>query len=263
MNPFYFGTAERRLFGIYEAARRLPVRGAVVLCHPWGSEYIHAHRSMRQLSKTLMIAGFHTLRFDYSGTGDSAGEMTAASLHDWETDIQLAVDELRETTNAASIVLIGLRLGATLAAHVAAAAVTPTKSLVLWDPVLCGENYVNELLRGYQAGWGEREMPRGRPASFGGGHEIRGFPLTERMALELRTVDLAALAPALPARTLVVISQATQCQAGLSALELRDQSSSAVEFIESQPAWIEWPLGHPRAGTVPVGIIQRIVEWLS
>src|SRR3954451_13983708 len=76
MTPLFFGSRARRLFGIYEPGRsgsRVP--RAAVLCHPWGQEYIRAHRSMRRLANMLSATGRDTLRFDYFGTGDSAGDM--------------------------------------------------------------------------------------------------------------------------------------------------------------------------------------------
>ena len=97
---FYFGAQERRLLGIYEAARHARANRAVVLCHPWGAEYIHGYRAMRQLAKMLTANGIHTLRFDYFGTGDSAGSTTAGDLSGWETDIQSAIEELKDTTGA-------------------------------------------------------------------------------------------------------------------------------------------------------------------
>ncbi len=50
---------------------RLPK--SIVLCHPWGQEYLRAHRSMRQLGNLLAAAGHHVFRLDYFGTGDSGG----------------------------------------------------------------------------------------------------------------------------------------------------------------------------------------------
>ena len=41
MNPYYFGSRDRRLFGIHEAAQRSSASRGVVLCHPWGPEYIY------------------------------------------------------------------------------------------------------------------------------------------------------------------------------------------------------------------------------
>ena len=46
-----------------------------MLCYPWGSEYIYAHRSLRLLAQRRAAAGIHTLRFDYFGTGDSDGDI--------------------------------------------------------------------------------------------------------------------------------------------------------------------------------------------
>ncbi len=145
MNPYYFGTQERRLFGIYEAAQRSFANRGVVLCHPWGGEYIHAYRSMRQLSKMLSAAGFHTLRFDYFGTGDSDGDTVAGDLRGWETDIQAAVDELKDTTDSTRVSLVGLRLGATLAASLGARVGAEINSLVLWDPIVSGIEYLAEM----------------------------------------------------------------------------------------------------------------------
>ena len=81
MTPLYFGERTRRLFGVYTPAHAAgrPARG-VVLCHPWGQEYLHAHRSLRKLGDLLAAAGFDVLRFDYFGTGDSAGDLPEASL---------------------------------------------------------------------------------------------------------------------------------------------------------------------------------------
>lgn len=263
MNPFYFGTDERRLFGVYEAARPTTARHAVVLCHPWGTEYIHAYRAMRQLAKMLTAKGIHTLRFDYFGTGDSGGDTTACDLLGWETDVQSAIEELKDTAGTTVISLIGLRLGAALAASVAVRLGAEVDSLVLWDPVVSGTEHLAELHDAARTGWLAPRPAMARPAGEGGGHEIMGFPLAEAMATAFRRIDLEALAPALPDRTLIVASQLVGSHAGLQRALDRRQVPLAIERVVSPPGWIEWPLGHPLAGTVPVKVLQRIVEWLA
>src|ERR1700722_5596148 len=137
MSPFFFGTSERRIFGVYEpAASGTSGKRAAVFCYPWGSEYIYAHRTIRQLAVRLSTAGFHTLRFDFFGTGDSAGDLTDADLAGWETDVESAMEEIRDISGMAQITLIGLRLGATIAASVAARLSRKVDSLVLWDPIV-------------------------------------------------------------------------------------------------------------------------------
>ena len=68
----------------------------------------------------LAARGVHSLRFDYFGTGDSAGETTEADLKGWCGDIETAIDELTHMTGCRRVILIGMRLGGTLAAEVAA-----------------------------------------------------------------------------------------------------------------------------------------------
>lgn len=263
MNPFYFGTNERRLLGVYEAARRSKASRAVVLCHPWGGEYIHAYRAMRQLAKMLTANDIHTLRFDYFGTGDSAGSTTAGDIRGWEIDIQSAIEELQDTTGVARVSLVGLRLGATLAANVAVRMSPLVNSLVLWDPVASGAEYLTELHRGARGGWFLLKSAVARPAADGGGHEIMGFPLTESVTEDIRRIDLAALAPALPQRTLVVVSQPLRSHESLRRALDRRQAPITIEHIDCPAGWIEWPIYHPLAGTVPVKILQRIAEWLA
>ena len=81
MNPFYFGDSSRRLFGIYHPPKgQSPRSHGIVLCCPFGQEYMRSHRAFRQLANLLSRRGFHVFRFDYHGTGDSDGESTEASV---------------------------------------------------------------------------------------------------------------------------------------------------------------------------------------
>ena len=138
MNPFYFGTSERPLFGVYHPARSQQARDAgVVLCHPFGWEYMRTHRAFRQLAGRLTDVGFPVLRFDYSGTGDSAGDGREASLGQWLDDLSAAIDEIEDTAGVRRVSLIGLRLGAALAAR-AATTRPDLDRLILWNPVVTG-----------------------------------------------------------------------------------------------------------------------------
>lgn len=264
MTPFFFGSGSRRLFGLYTPARVGAVGNrAVVLCPGWGQEYLCAHRSMRQLANMLNAAGFHVLRFDYFGTGDSAGDMLQADLGGWERDIDTAIDELKDTCGAVRITLVGLRLGGTLAARVAARRATDVDALVLWDPVVDGREYIAELM---QAGKQEAEVlgrSIDRAAERGGGHEVLGFPLTGIMAADFGQIDLVAQIGSVRARTAVVVSRTLSSHSRLAeALASHPgQPARAIELIDSQAAWINDD--EEGAGAVPVRILQRIVQWLA
>lgn len=245
--PFYFGTGSRRLFGIYSAGSARPVR-AVVLCHPWGQEYLHAHRSVRHLATLLTRAGIHVLRFDYFGTGDSAGDMADADLKGWQSDIDMAIEELKDTSGAQRVGLVGLRLGATLAAQAAARHKRDIDKLVLWDPIAKGDAYLEEL----------RALENARVARYGaaqreyGGERFLGFDMVDRLVNEIRDIDLATSLPKVTADALVVASQDSASYAGLGV---------GVEQHRANPVWLE--VTGAGAGAVPVDLLQRIAGWLT
>jgi alpha/beta superfamily hydrolase len=244
VNPFFFGTRERRLFGLYTPGRGGPGARAAVLCHPWGQEYLRAHRSVRHLATLLSRAGVHVLRFDYLGTGDSAGDLTDGDLAGWQRDVEHAIDELQETAGVARVGLVGLRLGAAIAAGVAARRRDAVDRLVLWDPVVDGAEYADDLSREATA-----------HADRDGTVEVSGFLLTRRMESEIRALDLVALAPALPERTLVVASEPLPSHGSLRvALQGRE-----FEEVASPAPWLEDR--STGVGAIPVPVLHAIARW--
>jgi pimeloyl-ACP methyl ester carboxylesterase len=139
VNLLSIGTAQRRLFAIHEPAAAAPRIRAAVLCQPLGTEYTYAHRSMRQLAVRLAMSGFHTLRFDYYGTGDSAGTESQIDPAGCQGDVESAIEALADIAGTARVTLIGLRAGANIAAHVAARRAADIEALVLWDPLVAAD----------------------------------------------------------------------------------------------------------------------------
>ena len=256
MSPFFFGQSSRRLFGLYTPARAVggKQRG-IVLCHPWGQEYLRAHRSMCRLGNMLADTGHHVLRFDYFGTGDSAGDMTEASLAGWQSDVQTAIDELKDMAGLNRVSLLGLRLGATLAAQAAAQRRKDVDAVVLWDPVVSGRDYLAELCE-----TDEQVLPRA--AQAGGGLELLGFPMIDALTRQVAALDLASHVAGLPARSVVVVSAPLPSHTGLrAALQQAGDGRIFLEAVAGLPAWLEDR--DSGAGAVPVRVLQRIVEWLG
>jgi pimeloyl-ACP methyl ester carboxylesterase len=216
---------------------------------------------MRQLAVRLAAAGFHTLRFDFFGTGDSAGEMIDADLGGWETDTELAMEELCDIVGTTRVTLIGLRLGATVAATVAARRPGAVDALVLWDPVMSGPDYLRHLESLDAPPPGPR--PDRRPAISPAGQtlEIRGFPLTAAMRRDLQSIALDALLAAPVTRTLMLVSERRPSHESLLAAPAGQGAGSlAVEFMTAVCPWVEDPSS---MGVMPVEVIQRIVKWME
>ena len=139
--PRHFGP-RGELFGVYHAVAA-PAAKAVLLCPPLGQEQARSHRLYRQLAHALATAGIPALRFDYFGSGDSAGE---SGERDWNrclADATTAAAELRRLSGCAQVVGFGARLGGSVTLEVAEAA--SFSELILWDPVLDGEAMVARL----------------------------------------------------------------------------------------------------------------------
>ena len=83
-------------------------------------------------------------------------------------------------------------------------------------------------------------------------------------ALSAQVVDAIHGAPDLLAfgADAAVLDRIETLSARVDALDRR-QAPFAIEHIDCPAGWIEWPVYHPLAGTVPVKILQRIVEWLA
>src|ERR1044071_4528450 len=112
MDPHFFGRSERQLFGIYHSPRGKERQHGIVLCPPAPQEYMWSHMAYRKLAGLLARDGFHVLRFDYYGTGDSAGESREGTLAEWRENLVAAVKDLEECSGVAKVSLLGFRLGA-------------------------------------------------------------------------------------------------------------------------------------------------------
>jgi alpha/beta superfamily hydrolase len=145
MEPLYFGESSSPLYGVYHAPNtKVYSERAVLLCYPGGHEYMRIHRAYRQLASQLNKIGCHTFRFDYFGEGDSAGNHHEIKMERWVADVHSAVKELQALSNVRYVDIIGLRLGALVAAEVASE-LKHIKRLVLWEPMLSGQQFIDEM----------------------------------------------------------------------------------------------------------------------
>ncbi len=188
MEPALFG--DPPLFGLFHPAAAGSARGhGVLICPPIAYEHIRAHRALRNLAVQLSRAGFDALRFDYFGVGDSSGTSEEARVARWHGDVATAADELRSLAGAMAISVIGVRLGATLAAS---AAQLQTDHLILWDPIVDGRAWVQRLERMHQALLGDLKYFQ-RPRRESPNDGLLGFAFTPDLRSDLAQLDLQHL----------------------------------------------------------------------
>lgn len=245
MSGFFFGPPQRQLFGYFHDGGYAADRAAL-LCPPWGIEYENSHRAMRMLAQRLADAGHHVLRFDYSGTGDSWGETTAADLDRWQEDVALAIRELQTRSGCTEVCLVGLRLGA----HVAATAVgrrAPVSSVVLWDPVVDGMAWTDEVAS---------RCDPARP--FGEFIECGNRLVSTRFFEQLTGLDRSVWNALGHAPALVIT---TGPRTDETVVRVLPQSRGHIEIahVEDATPWLEelsiWQ------GMLPTKVLRRIVDW--
>ena len=226
-----------------------PRDAVAVVCGPIGSEYTRSHRSLRHLADRLARAGIPAMRFDYHGTGNSPGtDLDPARVASWLANIRDAATEARRWSGREKVILLGVRLGGTLAA-MASAEVDP-EGLVLWNAPPKGKPYVREL----QA----IAMTAARAAETEGALEAAGYVLTAETLAALREVDLGKAA--IRTRHALVVTRddlATDAALAdrLSALGIDTRS-------EAMPGWNGMMADHQHT-IVPDEALERIVARVA
>ncbi len=274
--PFIFARADMPLFGMLHRPVGTPRLG-LVTCHPFAEEKLWSHRVFVSMARALAANGIAVLRFDFTGAGDSGGTTTDASLDVYLQDLAAAVGELeRRIPGLERIGLVGLRLGASVAALLAERAQTDDRlarlrgaPLVLWDPVVDGEAHFQELLRinlsTQLAVYGKvretreqlQERIRAGETVNVDGYEI-GKPLFESCALpKLLNADPKNHAgPALVLQ--IAANDKTPERADLAALAGAYRAGSLARAIE-QPFWREIKPFYGRAANLQ----QATLSWLE
>jgi len=175
-----------------------PAGRALVFCHPFAEEKKCAHRTMVETARACAGAGWAVLRFDLRGCGDSPGEFGQFDLDDWRADVAAALDRARREAGVEAVGLLGLRLGATLAAEVAEQR-SDTACLVLWEPIVDGERYITQNLRRSiikammtrHEGGGDAEGAAREAHALGEGTvDFDGYQVPERLREQIAAIDL-------------------------------------------------------------------------
>ncbi|MBV1882888.1 MAG: alpha/beta hydrolase [Pseudomonadales bacterium] len=254
MNPFFFGSSAQPLYGVHHPHKAQQMRQeSVLLCPPFGQEYMRSHRAYRQLAMLLAMQGYSVMRFDYRGTGDSSGEIENATVEGWLEDIDVAVEELKETACVDKVNVVGLRLGALLAAA-ASTGKSQIHKLVLWDPVISGTRYDEELQKAMQMEGASvcNRVDENETLHF------NGFPLVKKLRQELGTLDLLDLNPKAD-KVFNVISQEND-----SSRILKNAWNRKTNYTyELAPAPGDWNYVDEFGGILlPQPVIQAIVNWM-
>jgi len=250
-SAIFFGSPTEPLFGLSYAPGGDTIRQhGVVLCAPIGWEYMRTHWALRRVARALADDGFHVLRFDYFGTGDSSGATGTGSIDRWLADIATAADEVGELAHSRDLSIVGIRLGASLAAL--SAADLGIEQLILWDPIVSGRDHLTVLEAMHAEMMAGRKGPA--PTSETVGEELLGFPYPPALREELDRLDLTTIRWAAQQTHLL----ASHPRSDLQALSDRADGGVVYEEIPDAGAWDD--LDSTQTSLLPAAIPVRIRE---
>lgn len=251
--PIVFQAAGRSCFGWFHAAR-LPARGmGVLLCRPLGYEALCSYRTYKLLALQLADAGFDVVSFDYDGTGDSAGgDADPGRVPAWIDSTVAAAGELKRLAGVSRLALVGLRLGAIIAAQ-AAARLGGVESLVLWAPCASGRALARELraASAYRA--------TGASALESSGIEALGCLYTDETLNAMKALDCERV-DAAPSRRALVIGRDDMPVEGTLPARYRE--------LGIETTYAVWPgykgmMAEPHEAALEPDTLASIVDWLA
>ena len=231
-----------------------PIGGAspsgVLIVPPLGYEYWSSHAALRELATRLSAQGHIVLRLDFTGTGDSTGDLEDVdSLAIWRTDILAGAETMRRL-GASTITLVGLRLGASLALAVADDA--SADKVVAWVPIQSGRRYVKEVHLLSQ------DAPEGVTLGGPGARFFAGSVFRRALMDDLAALSLASVVTR--GRVLIIDRNDRK-----SNDELVDHLRCAGTIVDQAALpgtdqILDLPTEY---ATSPVEVIDRIVDWIG
>ena len=264
METFYFGDPPKSLFGAYHPAQgHTDRRVGVILCYPIINEYLRSHRAFFRLATQLAAEGFHVFRFDYFGCGDSYGDDEDASLGEWTNNLSTAIDELKNGCDASHICLIGLRMGATLAL-LAAENRDDIDSMVLWESIVNGEDYIRQIKRlNLESTKFDGAVKDAKDPADDSRHlEILGFRIPGTLLGDLRKLDLLTMQQS-PADKILHVRNSDDYDRSDFLNHLKHLGVDVEEtYISCASIWLDGD-DEAYAGLVPANALQEIVKWVS
>lgn len=203
IEPFFLEGGHGSLFCLHLYPTDAPPVGGILYLHPFAEEMHKSRRMVALQARRFAAQGYHVLQLDLTGCGDSSGDFADASWQTWLDDARLAHAWLADRT-AAPVSLWGLRTGASLA--VALSRELPgIRQLTLWQPVVNGDQYLNQFLRirmaseMLDAGQGHNDTKTLRARLEAGEPiEVGGYLLSPALAGDLARLKLSALPPPCP-----------------------------------------------------------------
>jgi exosortase A-associated hydrolase 2 len=217
-SPFFLPGRAGNLFTLYHRpAGPAGCRGGVLYVHPFANEMNYTRRAAALLARALAGRGWGVLQVDLFGCGDSDGDFRDASWETWVDDLTTAFDWLQERVGG-RVGLVGIRLGGLLALDFASRARRNIDRVLLWHPVVNGQEMMTDFLRlkilsdamGVRGGQPATTRELRKRVYSGEPVEVLGYEIMPTLGQAIAAIHIAplGLTVANPIRWIEVVSTA-------------------------------------------------------
>lgn len=266
---FFLPGSTGNLFALYFAPQRpVAVPRGILFFPPFAEEVNKSRRMVALQARRFAAAGYAVLLLDVFGTGDSAGDFGEARWEIWRDDVSRAARWLVDH-GCAQLTFWGLRSGALLAADRLGDCDVPVERLLLWQPVVRGEQLMTQFLRLRLAAdlmkQGEKTTTQELRASLSAGQsvEVAGYLLAPDLVacidrLELKTL-LRGNTPPVQWLEVVPATERPLSPASRAVIEHWQQQGITVraDCVAGEPFW-----NTPEITVVPA-LLERTDQWTA
>jgi exosortase A-associated hydrolase 2 len=249
----------------------------VLVVPPFAEEMNKTRRMWTLLAAALAQRGVEVLIPDLHGTGESDGDFADARWEHWIEDL-VATCRLAREDGATRIVLVAVRLGALLALdflrHAARQGAglesAPITQVILWQPVVNGEQFLTQFLRlklaaGMRQQAGQQQTTSTMRARMAQGEsiEVAGYELSPALARSIDALNVVALASeSLPPISWLEVSTSEPpalTPVGIRTVEALRRAGAQVETraMSGEPFWALQEI------TVAPQLVDATVEALA
>lgn len=226
-----------------------------------------SHAVVVKAARKFAACGFPVFRFDFSGCGDSEGDLSNVSLTDWQQDLGLALDAFHQEAGITQCFLWGLRLGAGLALLHSPGKSENIAGLILWQPVLDFSLHIKQFLRQAISTQISRKndgssvpVPEKDILNSGLTHVI-GYPITQHLFESFYNIDKLP-ADVISTKPTFLLSLSMMEQANFAmkkyAEHLSKESAPVVlQHITTEPFWDRYWQWESKSAT------EATLDWLK
>ena len=260
--PLWLDVAPDPTFGTHHAPAPSTARStAVLILPPWGWDEVTSYAARRAWAERLAADGYHALRIDLPGTGDSGGAAADPDrVQAWTDAVTSAAAWLRSQPGVTRVAAIGLGLGGLIASR-AIAQGARIDDLALWSAPVRGRSFLREL-RAFAAMQSSRYSLTGDPEPEllpEGWVEVGGFVLSAETVSDLGPLEITDIPAGRLQRALLLERDGMGHDAKLEAALVE----RGVEVTAAKGDGWTAMVFHPERYAPPLGVFDRVGTWLA